>query len=164
LIIGFTANALVEERARCLAAGMDDCLFKPIRLHDLSVALSGASHIERGIERSENPPLAEFDLSALEQLAGNNRALIDHLRKEVLNSLHADLLRLDDLLQTPDRGGLRDLAHHIKGGAQMVGAARVVLACTDLEHACRDAESATLGVSASALREAMQGLAQRLQA
>ncbi|MFJ5284162.1 transporter substrate-binding domain-containing protein [Pseudomonas sp. NPDC088429] len=164
LIIGFTANALVEERARCLAAGMDDCLFKPIRLHDLSVGLSGASHIERGIERSENPPQAEFDLSALEQLAGNNRALIDHLRKEVLNSLHADLLRLDDLLQTPDRGGLRDLAHHIKGGAQMVGAARVVSACTDLEHACRDAESATLGVSASALREAMQGLAQRLQA
>lgn len=164
LIIGFTANALVEERARCLAAGMDDCLFKPIRLHDLSVALSGASHIEPGIERSESPPLAEFDLSALEQLSGNNRALIDHLRKEVLNSLHADLLRLDDLLQTPDRGGLRDLAHHIKGGAQMVGAARVVSACIDLEHACRDAESATLGVSAGALREAMQGLAQRLQA
>ena len=38
-IIALTANALVEERNKCLAAGMDDFLTKPIRLEDLRNAI-----------------------------------------------------------------------------------------------------------------------------
>ncbi|RUU69004.1 response regulator, partial [Mesorhizobium sp. M7A.F.Ca.MR.362.00.0.0] len=34
-ILGLTANAQPEERVRCIAAGMDDCLFKPLRLSQL---------------------------------------------------------------------------------------------------------------------------------
>jgi two-component system sensor histidine kinase EvgS len=164
LILGFTANAQVEEKVRCLEAGMNDCLFKPIRLHDLSQALSAARDEEQDVPRLEKPSLAELDLSVLEQLAGDDQAIIEHLRKEVLSSLHGDLRRLDDLGQALDRAGLRDLAHHIKGGAQVVGAARLVSACTDLERACTDAGSVALDTSVSALREAMSVLAQRLQA
>jgi two-component system sensor histidine kinase EvgS len=164
LILGFTANAQVEEKVRCLEAGMDDCLFKPIRLHDLSQALSAARDEEQDVPRLEKPSLAELDLSVLEHLAGDDQAIIEHLRKEVLSSLHGDLRRLDDLGQALDRAGLRDLAHHIKGGAQVVGAARLVSACIDLERACADAGSVALDTSVSALREAMSVLAQRLQA
>ncbi|MCF5105002.1 response regulator, partial [Pseudomonas proteolytica] len=42
LIIGLTANALPEEKQRCLDSGMDDCLFKPISLRDLSERLVSA--------------------------------------------------------------------------------------------------------------------------
>ncbi|MBK5374974.1 transporter substrate-binding domain-containing protein [Pseudomonas sp. TH43] len=164
LILGFTANAMVEERVRCLAAGMDDCLFKPIRLEDLSQALSRANPVDNEVGELCVTALKDLDLSALEQLAGDDRAMIDQLRTEVLRSLYVDLRRLDELRQAPDCGGLRDLAHHIKGGAQMVGAARVVSACADLEQACRDDEGVALVMSVDALREAMQGLAQRLQA
>jgi two-component system sensor histidine kinase EvgS len=163
LILGFTANAQAEERTRCLKAGMDECLFKPIRLHDLAQALTAASHCDIAAASSAMPALAEIDLSALEQMAGNDRGLIEHLRKEVLNSLHLDLQRLDMLQQEQDRAGLRELAHHIKGGAQMVGAARVVAACIELEQACREAHAAPLGMASDTLREAMAGLAQRLQ-
>lgn len=161
LILGFTANAQVEEKARCLAAGMDDCLFKPIRLHDLGQALCGA--IQHETEGPATPALTEIDLSALEQLAGADSSMIQHLREEVRRSLQRDLHRLDELGRG-DRGGLRELAHHIKGGAQMVGAARVVAACVELEQACQDAEPAALGTPTTALREAMLSLAQRLQA
>jgi two-component system sensor histidine kinase EvgS len=163
LILGFTANAQAEERTRCLNAGMDGCLFKPIRLHDLAQALAAASHCDEPADPGEVPALAEIDLSTLEQMAGDNRALIEQLRKEVLNSLHLDLQRLEALQQEQDRGGLRELAHHIKGGAQMVGAARVVAACIALEQACRKTHAAPLGTACDTLREAMAGLAQRLQ-
>ncbi|OOH81225.1 hybrid sensor histidine kinase/response regulator [Pseudomonas koreensis] len=164
LILGFTANAQAEERTRCLHAGMDECLFKPIRLHDLAQALAAASHCDIAVDPGETPVLAEIDLSTLEQMAGDDRGLIEQLRKEVLNSLQLDLQRLADLQPEQDRAGLRELTHHIKGGAQMVGAAQVVAACVDLELASQQAQAATLGIAVETLRKAMTGLAQRLQA
>ncbi|RVD74928.1 transporter substrate-binding domain-containing protein [Pseudomonas koreensis] len=164
LILGFTANAQIEEKARCLEAGMDDCLFKPIRLADLTLALQGASHREHEHEPDQTRALTELDLSALEQMAAGNHAVIQGLREQVLRSLQDDLQRLEDVRHPQDLSGLRTLAHHIKGGAQMVGAARVAAACAGLEQACADAETQAVERSVDALREAMLGLAQRLQA
>jgi two-component system sensor histidine kinase EvgS len=158
-IFGFTANAQVEEKQRCRAAGMDDCLFKPILLEDLHQALNGAASDARAIE----PPAVEIDLSALEQLAAANPAILQRLRQEVLNNLQLDLQRLEALSQQRDRAGLADLAHHILGAAQMIGAARVAAACRVLQQACPDADTAGLAAAVEALRETLLGLAQRLQ-
>ncbi|MBC3776937.1 transporter substrate-binding domain-containing protein [Pseudomonas sp. SWRI99] len=163
-IIGFTANAQVQERVRCFEAGMDDCLFKPIRLSDLAQALKGVAHCQQEIEPLPAPVLTEIDLSALEQMAGNDHALIERLRAEVSRSLDQDLQRLASLQGGDDHSGLRELAHHIKGGAQMVGAARLVAACVELEQACQQADAVAVLPAIKTLREAMHNLAQRLQA
>ena len=163
LILGFTANAQVEEKIRCLAAGMDECLFKPIRLHDLQQALNGASHCDSEVDSTQRALLKEIDLSTLEQMAGNDHSIIRRLREEVLSSLHHDLQRLDTLSHSDGRAGLPELAHHIKGGAQMVGAARVVSACVDLEQACQAAQAEPVVIAIHVLREAMQGLAKHLE-
>ncbi|WP_339447880.1 ATP-binding protein [Pseudomonas sp. EA_5y_Pfl2_R50] len=164
LIIGFTANAQAEEKLRCLAAGMDDCLFKPIRLHDLAQALNGANPGDSAADLRQTTVLKEIDLSRLEQMTGNDPTMLLRLREEVLSSLHEDLQRLDDVRPADDQGDLRDLAHHIKGGAQMVGAARVVSACADLEQACRQAQTEAVVSAITELRDAMNSLARHLQA
>ncbi|MFC3394851.1 two-component system sensor histidine kinase RcsC [Brenneria rubrifaciens] len=46
-VIGVTANALAEERQRCLQAGMDNCLSKPVTLDTLQQTLSHYSGVVR---------------------------------------------------------------------------------------------------------------------
>ncbi len=45
-IIAMTANAMIEDRAMCLAAGMDDYVSKPIRVGELIEALNKCQPIE----------------------------------------------------------------------------------------------------------------------
>ena len=45
-----TANAMVGDREKCLTAGMDDYISKPLRRAELRAAL------ERGAARPVNPP------------------------------------------------------------------------------------------------------------
>ena len=162
LILGFTANAQIEERQRCRAAGMNDCLFKPVLLRELSQALMAAG-AETQVESLDESAVSEFDLSALLQLAGADNPLIEQLREEVRNSLRIDLQRLE--ASGLDRDVLRDLAHHVTGGAHMIGAERVVSACRVLEQACRDDQpAAALTAAIDSLRVAMHDLAQQLQA
>ncbi|TCV08796.1 two-component system capsular synthesis sensor histidine kinase RcsC [Samsonia erythrinae] len=52
-VIGVTANALAEERERCLQAGMDNCLSKPVTLDTLQQTLSYYSRIVRQARKSE---------------------------------------------------------------------------------------------------------------
>ncbi|MBN3173675.1 two-component system sensor histidine kinase RcsC [Pectobacterium brasiliense] len=52
-VIGVTANALAEERERCLGAGMDHCLSKPVTLDTLQQALAHYSNVVRQARTSE---------------------------------------------------------------------------------------------------------------
>ncbi|AWY40334.1 response regulator [Pseudomonas putida] len=154
MILGFTANAQSEEKRRCLEAGMDDCLFKPIRLVDLSAWLAA----KFPGQASESPAIAEIDLSGLRHFTGADDELISQLLHDLLVSNREDRERLLQVHAEGNRHGLQDLAHRIKGGAQMVRAQNVVTCCEHLEQACRQDEDALIDAAVDQLQQAMTRL------
>ncbi|WP_406818902.1 transporter substrate-binding domain-containing protein [Pseudomonas sp. KnCO4] len=130
-ILGVTANAQAEERARCLASGMDECLFKPIGLRTLKTHLPQA--------QPRQPPPAQhasgFDLGELRHLTQDDEQLTRHLLEQLSQSTSEDLAALRALGPDAPSEAVRALAHRIKGGAKMLRMRALVKACEAIEQA-----------------------------
>jgi two-component system sensor histidine kinase EvgS len=155
VILGFTANAQHEEKIRCIEAGMDDCLFKPIRLEDLSGWL-GARFLSEA--QDEAPSAAEIDLSGLERYVGADRELITQLLHDLAVTNRDDRELLLQEHASGNHPALQDLAHRIKGGALMVRAMTLVEYCEQLERACREGNAALIDAAVDQLQQAMTRL------
>ncbi|WP_421535092.1 transporter substrate-binding domain-containing protein [Pseudomonas marginalis] len=157
-ILGFTANAQPEEKARCRDAGMDDCLFKPISLLNLQNCLA---LVEPWTQKpfwglpSASP---DIDFSDLEQLARGSPVAIQTLLNELSGSNQKDWERLLKLYARRDLPGLSDLAHRIKGGVRIIKANKVIAACEWLELACACREPGEVTAAVDALQQAMEFL------
>ncbi|MCH7385434.1 transporter substrate-binding domain-containing protein [Acinetobacter dispersus] len=133
-IFGLTANAQAEERARYLAAGMDDCLFKPLQLAQLEALLNKV--VRRVIQ---NKPTQKqlgslVDLSALRQLVNDNTELLQQLLLTTRNENVKDIQQARLCIEKQDHAGLARCFHRMAGAAQILGA-------SDVERHCRELES-----------------------
>ena len=149
-IIGFTANAQPEEKARCVAAGMDDCLFKPVSLKALSAMLVKLSGMPN-VVRQPSPPAEASPVSiedALYELTGGDPGMTRLLVDEACLNYVADRAELQVLRQTMDTDVLGRLAHRIKGGARIFQQQAIMAACSRLEQACEEAPDETAAILA----------------
>jgi two-component system sensor histidine kinase EvgS len=159
VIFGFTANALPEERQRCLDAGMDDCLFKPITLDDVRSHLTGIAP-----RINSKSVTSTFDLVYLQQLTLGNREALDSLLKELMRSVVEDRNRLAQYSPGTNNYELADLAHRIKGGARLARAASLLEACEHLESLCQiDATHDDRQSALAALGYALDNLVRELE-
>lgn len=165
LVLGFTANALAEEKARCVEAGMDDCLFKPISLKDLSARLAQVKPqaVVQPDARADMPPLEDIDISSLEQLARGDQASVKRLLGDLAVSNDGDMAKLMRLFTQHDVQGLADLAHRVKGGARIISAAGLIHACEALESAAQGLDAAALTAAVDTLQQSMEHLAEQLE-
>ena len=143
-IIAMTANALEGDRERCLAAGMDDYLAKPITANKLRTALE--HWIPRDAPPAEDTPAAStgtasredaIDASALAGLRDLQQPGEPDLVHEVIVLfLDSAAPRLAALHQAVARGDARTLeqeAHTLKGSAATLGARRLAAICEELQ-------------------------------
>ncbi|MBV4458727.1 transporter substrate-binding domain-containing protein [Pseudomonas sp. COR58] len=165
LILGLTANAQPEEKDRCLAEGMDDCLFKPISLGDLSTRLASVQSAAESPAQGAASPAAEGDinLNSLQQLTRGDQSAVRKLLGDLASSNEEDMLRLIKLFGEHDLSGLSDLAHRVKGGARIIKAGGLIQCCEQLEAICMGADAAALTEAVDALQQAMERLAHTLE-
>ncbi|WP_085640159.1 MULTISPECIES: transporter substrate-binding domain-containing protein [unclassified Pseudomonas] len=165
LILGLTANAQPEEKDRCLAEGMDDCLFKPISLGDLSTRLASVQSAAQSPAQGAVSPAAEGDinLNSLQQLTRGDQGAVRKLLGDLASSNEEDMLRLIKLFGEHDLSGLSDLAHRVKGGARIIKAGGLIQCCEQLEAICMGADAAALTEAVDALQQAMERLAHTLE-
>ncbi|MGL4605383.1 MAG: response regulator, partial [Iodobacter sp.] len=96
VILGFTANAQVEERIRCKEAGMDDCLFKPVSLDELAERLNGVkgSALVNVVKAEVLIKGDAYNLEKLMQLVGGDIDAVQRLINALIINNRDDLVRL----------------------------------------------------------------------
>ncbi|WP_300719318.1 transporter substrate-binding domain-containing protein [Pseudomonas sp.] len=162
LITGFTANAQTGEVERCMAAGMNDCLFKPISLQHLEARLASTelAPLQQGEipEAIATAPLIELD--ALERLTHGDADALKHLIEPLITSMEDDMEALLKAFTRHDLPGMSEVAHKVKSGGRMIKARHLVQCCEDLEKACLNPDWSQL---AQRVDELYEGMAQVLE-
>jgi PAS domain S-box-containing protein len=132
-IIAMTAHAMVGDRHRCLAAGMDDYISKPINIRRLIELVE--SYGQKGLLFADNlksntndatnrvapPPLTAMEMTdimdldkALRRLDGDQSLLVD-LIGFFLEDYPGLLIRIDEGLAASDAASVERAAHSMKG-------------------------------------------------
>jgi len=153
-IIAMTAHALLEERQRCVEAGMNDHVSKPIEPDALFATLlrwAKRPQVQVGRKQGGLPEPAEegnlpeidgVDLAdGLRRVAGNKRLYRDLLVKfaSQQGDVHAQLLAAIDC---GDNQAAERIIHTIKGTTGNIGLVKVFAAVERLELAVREKSSA----------------------
>ena len=140
-VIAMTAHSLEGDREKCLAAGMDDYLSKPVRPNDLRAALLRC------------PVLVQTDIKPLESIPGViDPGLLAGFREMDPDGSAGMLTKLIDLflentptvlsearsaLSQASASQLERVAHMLKGSCANFGATSMQDACARLEELCR---------------------------
>ena len=161
-VVALTAHAMAGDRERCLAAGFDGYLAKPIRLKTLKAVLEAASSRGAGGGGREEGPASRFRPEGLEECFGGEPEPI----LDVVERFEADLVgwleRSDAALAAGDAAGLAQLAHKARGACLMLGAGPTAAAFEALERSAGRGDLGAAAARLDAVREAWGGLAREL--
>jgi CheY-like chemotaxis protein/HPt (histidine-containing phosphotransfer) domain-containing protein len=159
-IIAMTAAAMKGDRERCLEAGMDSYIAKPISARDLFAALRNLAPAILANRESDQPvPAGEDGPSASESRAGDEAVMLadpsvfDPLAAAarvprgsegvkpmallLVDESNRLLREMEDAIQRQDAATARRGAHTIKGSAEVFSARRVVDRAGQLEERAR---------------------------
>lgn len=160
-IVAMTAHALKGDRERCLAAGMDDYISKPVQEQDLLATVECWKMLEQQQQEAQAAgSQAESALdwqTALDRVRGRDKLLRQMvvLFQEQSTQLLSDLERA---IQAKDGEALKLAAHTLKGSANSIGAFAFAAIAQQLEHCAQEAAFERAASQYQALRQALARL------
>ncbi len=142
-IIAMTAHALKGDRERCLAAGMDDYVAKPIHADELFAAIDTVV-LDRKRDSPAGHPIPQDVVNWAEALktVQGNRKVLKSMTEAALEEIPQLVTAIRQTIANGDNAGLRFAAHTLKGSVRYFGASQVCQHAAKLEDMGRKAESA----------------------
>jgi two-component system, sensor histidine kinase and response regulator len=142
-IIAMTAYSEADGKERCLRAGMDDYLVKPLNPDRLNEVVEGwIGHAS--IEHAAHDGLDPDDLVDEDTIAQLRDVLTGEMRSGLIvtfsTTLPRSLASLEEAQRRGDAVELRRVARLLKGSATTLGAAKLRAACEELERAIAEGE------------------------
>ena len=136
-ILALTANAFVEDSARCKAAGMNEHLTKPIRRHILEAAMLRHLPPRKAAQRAASALCARTWTDLQSDMPP---AAVKKLASTFLTNQARDLEAMRGDIAANDRETLRRRAHSLKGAARLLGANVLAEAAMTFEAVAMDIE------------------------
>jgi PAS domain S-box-containing protein len=174
-IIALTAYARSEDRARCLGAGMNDYVAKPIRVAELQAALIRCGLWDEGPAGipavSDLPPEAPRSEAVLDDgVLQSTRELLGDAAETLLREVSTiylgdetkQLEQLERLAAERNGVALGDTAHSLSGNAAVFGGMQVRRTALDLEAAARANDWTAVPARLAELRAACTRLREEL--
>ncbi len=150
-IIAITADALKGTGERCINAGMDDYLTKPMKLQKLRETLERWTHAgtaedetetDSGSAQANSETQEDIDPNALGNILGTqDPAILADYYNDFLDTNAPTVKQIEEAFQKKDLADISALAHKLKSAARTVGANALADCCQALETAGKDGDT-----------------------
>ena len=174
-IVAMTAHAMKGDKEKCLEAGMDDYVSKPIRRKDLADVI--ARIVERFLTEApaKGKPAAAsatdgkegsrviLDEAALLEECDNDKAMLRRMVEIFDRDAGGRLPRLREAVRTGDAAAVKEEAHALKGGIGAFYAKAAYDTAYVLEKMGADGHLSNAQATLQTLESQLQSLRQRLE-